>query len=292
MKKLLLKSAKLSMAVCAGSLLFSCNKQDSDIKESIKNTETAKFSNLEQVNLAKIGFDLSKTEKTMIVFPDNTTKEYYVYEDTTFPVDELGSLSDLKPFSELETEVGINNEKLHRQVTANAAGNRTYTIAFFDVNAEYQRQAVGDLIWRFNNTLNCTVQLRAVFAEGKNFRTTQRDIAVFFGFPAGGRLAEAEYAVNGRPGSFIRIGFAQANINEYNTRANFAELLQHEVGHSFGFNHSNEEFLDGIDVLVPGTSAESNEDSVMVTSLALAGRTYTQQDIRGYQWTYGTRPTR
>jgi len=297
MKNKILKSTGLTMAICLIGSLYSCNKENEDlvITESTSKTKlTSKLSNYEQVNLSKIGFDLEKTEKKFLGFPDNTSKEYYVYEDISFPVEGLSSLDNLGTANPLtESEIADADAKLFRHPNL-AAGNRTYTVAFFDINEEYARQAIGDMIWAFNNNLNTTVRLTAVFAASANFGTTENDIAVFFRQGLGTALARADFPIDNLPGRNIRISFQPWAIEEYNTRANFRELMMHEMGHQFGLLHSNAVTVnDGEEpgqVHIAGTDdSGTSEDSVMVTDVELAGRWYTDQDRTAMRSLYGTR---
>lgn len=263
MKNLQLGFPTFALAlVAASSLFFSCENED--LNPELQESKT--FTKQEQANLTKIGFDLEKTEKNVLSYPDGTSEEFYVYNDLTYAVANIGNLDNLE--SDSNSEDG--NEKLFR-TTNLAAGNRQYTIAFFDMNAQYQRQAIGDFIWHFNNTLDTSITLRAVFANGADFGTTQRDIAVFWDNSITGLYALAEFPANNRPGRTIRVNWTPSVLADFDDRANFRELIMHEVGHQFGLRHSDwravgEPVSQWGAIHIPGTDNSGNStNSIMVS---------------------------
>lgn len=288
MKNLQLRFPTFTLALfAASSLFFSCENEDLNPEFQESNI----FTKQEQTNLGKIGFDLEKTVKKILPYPDGTSEEFYVYKDLTYAVANIGDLDNL----ESDSNNGDEDEKLFRSTNL-AAGNREYTIAFFDMSAQYQRQAIGDFIWHFNNTLDTSITLRAVFANGADFGTTQRDIAVFWDNSITGFYALAEFPANNRPGRNIRINWTPSVLADFDDRANFRELIMHEVGHQFGLRHSNwrandEEASTIGAVHIPGTDNSGNStNSIMVSGEPLASRLYTNQDILGMRWLYGHVP--
>ncbi|WP_010182951.1 M57 family metalloprotease [Aquimarina agarilytica] len=279
--------------------LFSCEKEAPITSENSLETNT-NLSNREQVNLGKLGFDIKNTEKKTISFPDNTTQEYYVNADQLYPVATLDDLDDIRPFTKVDAEAELDS-KLFRSFNL-AAGNRTYTVAFFDVNQEYQRQAIGDFIWAFNTILDTSIQLRAVFAPQSAFSSTSRDIAIFFEdlgprSVLGLTLALAEFPSQNLPGKNISVNSNSEATPNYNTRANFRSLLMHEVGHLFGLRHSDltgileGEIDSGIGARnIPGTDNTGlSRDSIMFSGF-VGGRWYTNQDIVAMRYLYGHVP--
>ncbi|WP_027395939.1 M57 family metalloprotease [Aquimarina latercula] len=288
MKNLQLGFPTFTLAlVAASSLFFSCENED--LNPELQESKT--FTKQEQANLTKIGFDQEKTKKNVLSYPDGTSEEFYVYNDLTYAVANIGNLDNLE--SDSNSEDG--NEKLFR-TTNLAARNRQYTIAFFDMNAQYQRQAIGDAIWQFNNTLDTSITLRAVFANGADFGNTQRDIAVFWDNTIGNFYALAEFPANNRPGRTIRVNWTPSILADFDDRANFRELIMHEVGHQFGLRHSdwraNGEPVSELGAIhIPGTdNTGRSQNSIMVATAPLAGRWFTNQDIVAMRALYGFVP--
>ncbi|WP_010182950.1 M57 family metalloprotease [Aquimarina agarilytica] len=290
-----LKTVLISLSVMS---IFSCEKDNSNIAEGateVKNENV--FSNREQANLEKLGFDLTTTIKSTITFPDNSTKEYYVDGDTKFPVNELSKLDAILPLTEIDASTELN-EKLFSALNL-AGGNRVYTIAFFDFNQQYQRQAIGQTIWAFNTILDTSVQLKAVFANGNQFGTLKRDISVSYVYDIGPAKAIADFPINNMPGKNIVVSYKPDIVATYNTVGKFRNLMMHEIGHTFGLVHSDYKAFpaevteaEGFGIKhIPGTDDSGLDlNSIMSGSLELGDRWYTNQDIVAMRYLYGYVP--
>ncbi len=287
----------LATTTVMASILFSCSKDESDTQTNEQPVaESSVLSNAEVTNLAKLGFIPQKTQIVDFELPDGTIEKYYQFEDMRFPVSAINSLDNV------ENKLAEYEQAKLFTSTARAAGNRTYRVAFVDFNAPFQRQAAGDLVFLFNR-LGSTVQLSQVFINGSQFGSTQADIFVFYQrSPIGG--ATAEFPSNNRPGRFLSIDPRDPVRAGIANRGGLRTLLLHEMGHQFGFRHSDFRAIGEPDSTggapgarhAPGTDfTGTTTNSIMVSGFTLNGdlsagpQFYTQEDINGYIGVYGRR---
>ncbi len=293
-----MKSIKfITTAALVVSVLFSCSKDELGTKIEEPSIEKNSFSNLEITNLSKLGFDPEQTEIVDFILPDNTVEKVYQFEDMSFPVSEINSLSNV------ETNLVESDEAKLFVSTNRVQGNRTYRIAYVNFDASFQKQAAGDLTFLFNQ-LGTTVQLRHVFIKGEDFSRTQADIFVFFRRQQS--LATAQFPRNNVPGRFMSIDSRDQSINGIDNRVGLRKLLLHEMGHQFGLRHSD--FLDRGETIsfsdknndipnsiaIPGTDQTGKSRNSVMASGSVKGiqanpAYYTGQDVRAFRYLFGRR---
>ncbi|WP_188112168.1 M57 family metalloprotease [Aquimarina sp. RZ0] len=233
--------------------------------------------------LENLGFNPIETKKDKVVFPDGTTNDFYTYQDMSYSDEAIEKIMNQEDTPTFEKQFRTFNT---------VGGNRNYTIAFFDFNQPFQRQAAGDAVFLFNNTLRTTIRLNIVFANGSNFASTPKDIAVFY-LGNINTIAVADLPSNGLPGKNIRLNFRS---NLIGTRARLRNTIMHEVGHTFGLRHTDFGLTGQAPdqfgrVPIPGTDTSGFDISSIMTSGQNSNPFggYTDNDIRAIRFLYGFR---
>ena len=292
-----LKTLCLSTCLIA---LFSCEKNELNLEENNQKEVTSDQSS----NLTKIGFIEGETSTYISKLPDGSTKEYYVFKDMLLEKEAAKNIDELIGLKPAENS-GKATKAFVTNFTVN--GNRTYKVAFVDfINAEHKKGCL-DFINEFNNKLQTTIKLEAVFVSPSEISKTPRDIAVWW----------ENIVVDGNPYSFYAFADFPTQYGQpgYNVRmnTNFAtdfkrvfmkSTLMHEFGHIFGLRHSdyktrrscgstvgNEDNSIG-ENHIPFTDASGDSTNSIMKSCWNVGDDfkYLEEDIRAMRWLYGYKP--
>ena len=298
MKNLKLTPKITALSICT-IMLFSCeNTEELNFNE----TEEKSISNQEQNDLSKIGFKSNETTFFTSTLPDGTKSEYYLFNDMLLNKKALPKIDELLGIKTIENK---GTKAFTTNFTVN--GNRTYKIAFIDfVNAEHKKGCL-DFIDEFNNKLQTTIKLEAVFVTPAEISNTPRDVAVWWenmvidGNPYS-FYAFAEFPTQyGQPGRNVRMN---TNFAVDFNRTFMRSTLMHEFGHVFGLRHSDYKTRQSCGTTVgnednsigenhiPFTDATGdNINSIMRACFDVGSDLkYLEEDLKTMRWMYGYKP--
>ena len=215
-----MKPLKLTFIILISIACTQCNQET----EFLDSQFTLVTDEITLSKITKLGFDT----QTYPVWQDG--EFFTVEEDINIPASYLDALSE-----------GPQSEQRH-WVNIVSCNEIRYITVYNNIPSGTARNAVSLAMRNWNNITKCDL----FFASTSNINSAE--VIISNGSLPNNVVGQANFPSNGRPGRYIRLDLNQHSNFDY---AQWRSTIEHELGHSVGFAHTNGTSTN--EIYIPGT---------------------------------------